>query len=1737
MGRCSCRIMANNGRLEVKLVVAARAAGLDLTMDMVFRYPVLSEMALRMGSLKPAVNGKGQEIDPPPFSLLEFGGDSEKVAALCEEASVQCNLNTPPKTTQIQDIFPASSLQAGLLLSYLKNPGAYMLQSVHHIPTSARLDRTRLKSAWENVVRRESCLRSRFVEHDGDIYQVVLGDEPLRWSDLKGEHDLNQLLVLEQGRRFQLGEPMSWLTLVPTARGHNASAFALLWTIHHALVDGWSTSLIISEVEKEYFYLGQDNCKDLDGDSLALSIKSRPQLPATTPPYQRFIRHCINQEQSKSSKLFWEKNLEGTQQSVFPVCPSAAAPQPTSVLEQHIVIPLKSPLNCTPATLVQAAWFLLLGIHSGGVVDPEDDVDIVTGITLNGRSPSVDDIENIAGPTITTAPFRMPLSPNLSLTRYLQSVQEHYLSILAHEQFGLQNIQRLSPSAETACHFQSLLVIQSVVEGAKCSGTCEGSQGRLFEIQTESYTSVDYALNMDCELKGMRKLGDADGAELPIFFKVIFDPHIISEAKMQRMFVQLEHLMKELADASCGEQQLKQVRDLLGAACEADLKQIEEWNETLTYPCPLVTSKSCVHDLIKKQCQLSPDVPAVCAWDGELSYDRLDSLSSLLAVHLQQGYCIKPEALVAICFEKSLWTVVAMLAVLKAGGGCVPIDPLTPPGRLRDILGKMGERFVGLVLTSCSHHDRFSALVQEARVLAVDQNLMDSLKPVATAAMQRQPPLSTASPGNVAFVVFTSGSTGTPKGIVLEHQAFCSSALAHGSFWGLGPHSRVLQFAAHTFDVSIGDMFATLIHGGCVCIPSDHDRMNNLAVAINALNINHANLTPTVSAYMSPEEVPGLKLLANVGEALSKTVMERWAGHVELYNMYGPAECTIYSIIKGNIQQHQDPNNIGAGVGAKGWLVDPGDIYRLVPIGATGEILIEGPNLARGYVGDEDLTNKSFVWDPAWSRSGPKSSVSRKGRRFYRTGDLATLNDDGSMTFIGRNDGQVKLRGQRLELGEIESQLHHLLPPSTRLAAAVVSPMGEPQKKLLTVFLSLPVEADYLASAEEKQTKARPVETLIQKSPVVLENFKTTVLDVDARLKTVLPSYMMPSAYLPLTSLPVSTSGKTDRRQLQDLAACLPQDQLSAYLPQREYDVKDSNQASTSPYTKEESILHRLWTGLFSLARELHVNDHFFRLGGDSMAAMRLVSLARQQGMTLTVEKIFRHPILRDLACVTMPPNMSMGEPKSVKANDDVDTLAFSLLAGKDVELLRSQAVQQCNVQHSQIQDIYPVLAVQERFMTGAFMGSIANRTLSICRQKKGPRDEQSQLVFALPDSLDLQTFEAAWSAVIRRHPILRTRMIETNDGIFQVVIDEDPVWTRSNAPLRQFVEQDRANAMVFGDPLIRLSLVISEGSSVGSGEDQAFFVISACHAIYDGFSFGKMWEEVEADYSRHMDRRSGGPAGLPPPPPGLQMNQLVKQRLQADVEAAKAFWRSELSDAVTVPVVPYDRLQRRVLTKTRRRATIDIQTSRLPSSEVTLSTMIFVSAALTLSHDYDSPDIIFEALLSGRSGDIPGIEDVMGPAMTCLPVRIRLGQIAQQERVTLQSVLLETQTLLHERLVKHEHVGWWDLVQIDEFRSLLNNVAQININPNPYLELGKSLGLKLEDSFSTNEVFYAMSSFIQDEQLVLMVSSDDDYVDGQDVERHLRKWSMLLTGILRAQEAQQLKDVTLSNLLDSLAL
>ena len=433
--------------------------------------------------------------------------------------------------------------------------------------------------------------------------------------------------------------------------------------------------------------------------------------------------------------------------------------------------------------------------------------------------------------------------------------------------------------------------------------------------------------------------------------------------------------------------------EALGWLSESDQTTVGLWNEGSP-----ATMNNCLHDMFSEQVKARPGATAICSWDGELKYSELDELSDQLGGQLIK-LGVERGSLVPLCFEKSIWAVVAILAVLKAGGSYVPMVPDHPDARITSLLEDTG---AGLVLVSETQESRFARLAVTPH-LAVSPAVMSSLNSPET--QDEKPSWPSSQPSDVAIVIFTSGSTGRPKGILLEHRALCTSISAHGKALQVTPASRVLQFAAFTFDISLQDIFTTLAHGGCVCMPSEHDRLNDLTGAINRMEVNWAGLTPTVAALLRPDAVPTLKTLVLAGEAVTEQVIKLWCPVVDLHNCYGPAESSIYCAWQsqlGHAQRH--PANIGWGMAANLWVADSADYKSPAPVGAVGELLVQGPTLARGYLNLNDLTATAFVDLPPWV-----ASIRHEGDRVYRTGDLVRYTADGSLIYCGRKDGQIKV--------------------------------------------------------------------------------------------------------------------------------------------------------------------------------------------------------------------------------------------------------------------------------------------------------------------------------------------------------------------------------------------------------------------------------------------------------------------------------------------------------------------------------------------------------------------------------------------------------------------------------------------------------------------------------------------------------------------------------------------------------
>ncbi|CAE7034460.1 Non-ribosomal peptide synthetase [Pyrenophora teres f. teres] len=649
------------------------------------------------------------------------------------------------------------------------------------------------------------------------------------------------------------------------------------------------------------------------------------------------------------------------------------------------------------------------------------------------------------------------------------------------------------------------------------------------------------------------------------------------------------------------------------------------WN----YEIPGVTNK-CIHDLFAEQVLAQPNAPAICAWDGKMSYSVLDNLSTTLAGYLVK-IGVKPEDVVPLCFEKSMWTVVAMLAVLKAGGAFAPLDPDHPASRHKEILRQTSAR---VVLVSAQHSARWAS--SSCHVVTLSEASISQL------TADDDLPNFSATPGNAAYILFTSGSTGIPKGVVLEHRAVSTSCLGHGRAFGITDQSRVLQFTSYTFDFCMAEIITTLLYGGCICVPSDRDRRSDLAKAINAMGANWALLTPSVAQLLNPSDVPTLKILVIGGEQVTSTDWNRWPTGVQLINGYGPTECCI--VCAGyTTTQAFTTGTIGRAIASVSWVVDPENHHKLAPLGSVGELLVEGPILARGYLNDAEKTAAAFIEDPAWLMDGCQGYAGRHGR-LYKTGDLVQYNDDGNLVCLGRKDSQVKLRGQRIELGEIEHHLRECLPEATQMAVEVILPSEESKHATLAAFVRL--EQDYchipaVGILAGGNWKAQAV----------------TLSDIVDALAERLPMHMIPTIFITLEVFPMTTSGKTDRKVLREIGA--------SFTPQQLANVRTSRQGQKrQPTTPAERAMQQLWAGVLAIAPDsIGLDDSFFRLGGDSIAAMKLVGEARRADIQLTVADLFRNPRLDQLtAAATASTHAS---PVSIPQVEHVGPVAQSFAQGR----------------------------------------------------------------------------------------------------------------------------------------------------------------------------------------------------------------------------------------------------------------------------------------------------------------------------------------------------------------------------------------------------------------------------------------------------------------------------------------
>ncbi|KNG47857.1 phenyloxazoline synthase mbtb [Stemphylium lycopersici] len=654
----------------------------------------------------------------------------------------------------------------------------------------------------------------------------------------------------------------------------------------------------------------------------------------------------------------------------------------------------------------------------------------------------------------------------------------------------------------------------------------------------------------------------------------------------------------------------------MGDISEDDKKKITEqeedqiwvWNERLP-PTPQLT----ITQVFSRQVKDSPDAPAVDAPDGTLTYAELDNYSTRLACHVRSILSdISSDEIVPICFDKSIWLVVSMIAVSKAGMAYTTLDPGNPTERLHACLSTITPR---VMLVEDKFKERFSGA--EMKLVANVTEICNAVEGETNKGVE----LPVTLPSDLAYVCFTSGSTGLPK-VVQHTQSSAVSNVVHGH--GYAANSRVLNFASQAFAASVVTTLKTLCNGGLLVLPPERERMGGIASFITRKQITRTFLTPTLLNLLSPDDVSCLQFLTVGGEAVPQRLIDIWAPRLSLVEAIGMTEGVGIANIVDASGKKCRARQFMTGCA---WIVDQDDTNTLAPVGEIGELLFEGPALFQGYRSNPEANAKALITElPAWA----KKRGADRPKTLFRTGDLAKYVEDGVVQIVGRADTRVKLHGQRFELGEVEKSMLDVLPAGVTVAAEIVEPVNGTGPMLVAFIHGQSTD------------------------------FSHEVKQLRNRLSATLPDHMIPRGFVELKDRPLNPSGKLDRKLLRQRASEMQLVDL----------VKHTGSLDkAAPVTPHEKSMQHLWATVLGLPLDyIGLHDDFFYLGGDSLHCIKLIAEARKENVSLSIESMLENKTLQAMSAAASFDAMDQSsKPESEDRAYKISEIAPSILQ-EDVE-------------------------------------------------------------------------------------------------------------------------------------------------------------------------------------------------------------------------------------------------------------------------------------------------------------------------------------------------------------------------------------------------------------------------------------------------------------------------------------
>jgi amino acid adenylation domain-containing protein len=1239
--------------------------------------------------------------------------------------------------------------------------------------------------------------------------------------------------------------------------------------------------------------------------------------------------------------------------------------------------------------------------------------DVVVGSPIAGRTRK--QLEPLIGFFVNTLVLRTSTSGDPPFREMLRRVRETTLGAYQHQELPFEQLVAELQPQRSMTHSPLFQVMFSLHQ---TEGDGTEWPGLVAErVATPDSGTTKFDLILEAFIDRSRTGAHGTSPSSPLRLSLTYRPELFERCTIARMLRHLTRVLEQIGDDP--DRRLSEL-ELLDAA--ERLRVLHEWNATaVSYP------ESCLHELFEAQAVRTPNAVAI-VWDGQrLSYARLNAAANRLAHHLR-GCGVGPDVRVGICLERSVEMVVGLLAILKAGGAYVPLDPAYPPERIGAMLR---DSTPVAVLT----HGATRGLFGGMDVPTID---FDADARAWSAQLDTNPPRDALTPDHLCYVIYTSGSTGHPKGVMNQHRCVVNRLVWGQRAWQLIADDAILGHTSLTFDGSLRELFWPLSVGARVVLAGrDGARDPDTLLAIMRREaVTTINLVPSVLQLLLEHPSAGscsaLRRILCGGDvlpsALFQRARERWP-QADFHHMYGPSEAaTAMTFVRCEPAQSRDTVPIGRPTGnVRVYLLDAAS--RPVPVGMLGELFIGGVGVSRGYLRRPALTAERFV---------PDSFAEMPGSRLYRTGDLARWLPDGTLEFCGRSDFQVKVRGFRVEPSEIEAVLRRL--PNLTNCVVVPRENGTQDRRLVAYY------------AADGGLDVRGVRAFASQH---------------------LPEYMVPSAFVRLDALPLTQTGKVDRK-------ALPPPGRDAYVTHTHEDPQDD----------VEAALAEIWADVLGVER-VGRRDHFFEMGGHSLRAVQVTSRVRQVlAADVALRELFLHPVLADFARRVATATRVELPPIGPAPASERQALSFA----------------------------------QRRLWFVEHMGDTGS-AYHIPRRLR------------LRGSLDRTALARAMARIVVRHESLRTTFVQVGgEPIQQIAPPRESDFVLREHDLRGHpdaeaelnrVVRDQAEALfdLGRGPLVR-------GCLVRLGDDDHVLLITLHHIVADGWSMGILLDELGALYAAFIRGETD-----PLPPLAVQYADWAawqRRCLGGDVLAEHAaYWQSALCGAPPVLALPTDRprpVQQDFAGSGVPVLFDEALTAGLTALSRRHSTTLFMTVlagwAIVLGRLASHADVVIGTPMANRMHE--AIERLIGFFINTLPVRVDLsgGATLGELLARVKAQVLDAQ--------QHQDMPFEELVElIRPPRSLAHSpVFQVVFawqnTPRRRLEL-PGLACAAFDA-SDHAAKYDLSLTLQerDGHIEGEVAFATALFEPGTVERHVEYLRRILTLMVAADEGQRIDELQL---------